>query len=456
MRAGEAPRAAGVVDDGGVTSAPTTLAADARTHTDDLAAFVTASPSSFHAAAEVARRVEEAGFTRLDEREGWPTAPGRHVVVRDGAVIAWVVPAGAGPTTAFRVLGAHTDSPGLVLKPHPAVQAFGWLQAGVEVYGGPLLDSWFDRELELAGRVVTRDGTEHLVRTGPLLRVPHLAIHLDRSSGDTFSVDRQRHTQPVWGLAGGAVTRGDLLARVAACAGLTEGGIAGFDLRLTDTQEPRVLGADEALLASGRLDNLLSVHAGLAALLDAAERLPDDGPVLVLAAFDHEEVGSATRSGAAGPFLADVLGRVGAGLGAGPVEHTRALAASWCVSSDVGHSIHPNYPEKHDPVNQPVAGRGPILKLNANQRYASDAVGSAAWGDACEDAGVPHQEFVSNNAVPCGSTIGPITATRLGMRVTDVGAAILSMHSARELCAVDDPWYLARAMASALVTRTAP
>jgi aspartyl aminopeptidase len=170
----------------------------------------------------------------------------------------------------------------------------------------------------------------------------------------------------------------------------------------------------------------------------------------MVAAFDHEELGSESRSGAAGPFLADVLDRVYAGLGATAEDRHRAIAGSWCVSSDVGHAVHPNYPERHDPANHPVAGGGPILKLNANQRYASDATGSALWQAACRTAGVPSQAFVSNNAVPCGSTIGPITATRLGIRTVDVGAAILSMHSARELCAAVDPWYLSRAMRAAL------
>jgi aspartyl aminopeptidase len=173
--------------------------------------------------------------------------------------------------------------------------------------------------------------------------------------------------------------------------------------------------------------------------------------IAVLAAFDHEELGSASRSGAAGPFLADVLGRVSSALGAREEERHRAFAASLCVSSDVGHAVHPNYPERHDPANRPVAGGGPILKINANQRYATDAHGAARWQAACSAAGVPSQEFVSNNAIPCGSTIGPYTATRLGIRVVDVGAAILSMHSARELTAVVDPWYLSRAMGAVLV-----
>ncbi|PZR51752.1 M18 family aminopeptidase [Xylanimonas oleitrophica] len=433
-----------------------TVPAEARTHTEDLGAFVTASPSSFHAAAEIARRAEAAGFVRLTETDGWDVTPGgRYVVVRDGAAIAFVVPPAAGPTTPFTILGTHTDSPGFKLKPRPTTGGHGFWQAGVEVYGGPLLASWLDRELELAGRVVTADGTEHLVRTGPLLRIPHLAIHLDRSVNEGLTLDKQRHTQPVWGL--GDVSQADVLAVLAASAddgaGVDPATIGGYDVVVADTQEPRAFGAGGTLWASGRLDNLLSTHAAITALLDAAATpaaVADIAGIAVVAAFDHEEIGSESRSGAAGPFLEDVLGRVSDALGATAQDRARAFAASFHVSSDVGHAVHPNHPERHDPANHPVAGGGPILKINANQRYSTDAHGAARWQAACAAAGVPTQEFVSNNAIPCGSTIGPITATRLGIRTVDVGVPILSMHSARELTAVVDPWYLSRAMGAVL------
>lgn len=424
----------------------------AREHAEDLGAFVAASPSSYHAAAEVARRAEAAGFTRLAEDTAWTVAPGgRYVVVRDGSVIAFAVPAAAGPATAFTIVGAHTDSTGFKLKPKPTtLGAGGWWQAGVEVYGGPLLNSWLDRELELAGRIVTLDGAEHLVRTGPMLRIPQLAIHLDRGVNDNgLTLDKQRHTQPVWGL--GSAESADVLAALAADAGVDPATIGGYDVVLADTQPGRAFGAGQALFASARLDNLLSTHAGLTALLG---RGPADGSasttVEMFAGFDHEEIGSASRSGAAGPFLEDVLVRISTALGATAEQRAQAYAASLHVSSDVGHAVHPNYAERHDPANRPVAGGGPILKINANQRYATDAHGAAVWAVACATAGVPTQEFVSNNALPCGSTIGPISATRLGMRTVDVGVPILSMHSARELTAVVDPWYLTRAMGAVL------
>ncbi|MDJ1114785.1 M18 family aminopeptidase [Microbacterium dauci] len=409
---------------------------DSLAHATDLADFVAASPSSFHAAAEVARRLREVGFVELSEQDAWPAQPGgTFFVVRDGAVLAWVVPTDAGPSTGVHIFGAHSDSPAFKLKPRPTTGSLGWLQAGVEVYGGPLLNSWLDRELRLAGRLVLDDGTQVLAATGPLLRLPQLAIHLDREANDGLALDRQRQTQPVWGL--GEADSADLLAELASTAGVDAARIRGYDIVTADAARGAVFGKDDVFFASGRLDDLASVHAGVVALERAADGF-DAERIAMLAVFDHEEVGSATRSGAAGPFLSDVLERVQGSLGADREQQLRALASSWCVSSDVGHAVHPNFAEKHDPVVQPRLGAGPILKINANQRYATDAVGAAAWNGWCAAAGVGSQEFVSNNAVPCGSTIGPITATRLGIATVDVGIPILSMHSARELAGVSD------------------
>ncbi|MET1089311.1 MAG: M18 family aminopeptidase [Arthrobacter sp.] len=417
-------------------------------HIQDLGAYVSASPSSFHAVHEAARRLEESGFVRLDELEPWEGGPGSFFVIRDGALIAWVVPDGAGPTTGFNILGAHTDSPSFKLKPKPTTGAQGWLQAGVEVYGGPLLNSWLDRELQLAGRLVMLDGTEHLTATGPMLRFPQLAIHLDRTVNDGLTLDKQRHMSPVWGLGNPADF--DLLAVLASSvdeASVDPGHIGGYDVVIADTQAPAVFGGNSEFFASGRLDNLSSTHAGLMALITHAGSVSSagstGGPVAVLAAFDHEEIGSNSRSGACGPILEDVLVRISDGLGATVSQRRQALAASFCVSADAGHAVHPNYAERHDPANHPVLNGGPLLKINANQRYATDAVGAALWARLCAEAGVPYQEFVSNNAIPCGSTIGPLTATRLGIRTVDVGVPLLSMHSARELCGVEDPRRLA-------------
>ncbi|MEF2976470.1 M18 family aminopeptidase [Subtercola sp. YIM 133946] len=452
----------------------------APTYTDDFARFITASPSSYHAIAEVARQLAEAGFVQLLETDEWPAGAGSSptaergaaaeaagvsagpagaasgagfYVIRDGALIAWFVPAAAGPTSPFRIVGAHTDSPGFKLKPKPTIGAYGWLQAGVEVYGGPLVNSWLDRELEFAGRIVTRGGDEHLVRTGPFARIPQLAIHLDRDANNGLTLDRQRHTSPVFGV--GDLAHTDLvdhLAGLAGVTGLTGADVAGYDILTADTAAPQRFGLDGALFAAGRMDNLTSVFAGLRALLEVAGAAEGSGApaptISVLAAFDHEELGSQSRSGASGPLLDDVLTRISAGLGATTEQRLRAYAGSWCLSADAGHGVHPNYPEKHDPANRPVLGGGPLLKINANQRYATDAPGAGLWAAACAQAGVAYQEFVSNNDVPCGSTIGPLTATRLGIRTVDVGTPLLSMHSARELAHVDDLPALAAAAAA--------
>ena len=254
---------------------------------------------------------------------------------------------------------------------------------------------------------------------------------------DGLSLDKQTGTQPVWGL--GDPQTADILAAVSASAGVDPQRIRGYDLITADSARGMVFGQDDVFFASGRLDDLASVHAGVVAFVDAQAT----DHIAVFAAFDHEEIGSESRSGAAGPILEDVLERIRLGLGGTREDLHRAVADSWCLSSDVGHSVHPNFAGKHDPVVQPLLGSGPILKINANQRYATDAHGAAAWASWCEKAGVASQEFVSNNDVPCGSTIGPITAGRLGLRTVDVGIPILSMHSARELAGVADLYALA-------------
>ena len=430
----------------------TAAAGSSRSHLADLAVFVRASPSSFHAVAEAARRLTAAGFVELVENEEWPLAPGKYFAVRDGAIVAWVTPEGAATTTPFRIVGAHTDSPGFKLKPKPTTGLHGWLQAGVEVYGAPLFTSWLDRELEFAGRLVFDDGTSALVRTGAFLRFPQLAVHLDRGvNSDGLTLNPQQHLNPVIGV--GDVADTDVIAHLAALAGRAGSDVVGYDIVTADTADPRVFGLDGALFASGRLDNLSSVHAGLLALIEVASAAVPSAAVpsiAVFAAFDHEEVGSETRSGAAGPFLESVLARIGSASNASRSDRARAFADSWCLSADAGHAVHPNYPERHDPVNRPVVNRGPLLKINANQRYATDALGAAEWARSCRQAGVDYQEFVSNNAIACGSTIGPITATRLGIRTFDVGIALLSMHSARELCGADDPAALFSAMCAFL------
>jgi aspartyl aminopeptidase len=409
-------------------------------HVADLAAFVEASPSSHHAAAEGARRLAAVGFAAQQEADEWSTEPGGHYVLRDGALIAWRIPQSSRPFMPVRILGSHTDATGFTLKPRPDLTGYGWQQVGIEIYGAPLLNSWLDRELGLAGRLVLIDGSTQLVRTEAIMRIPQLAIHLDRSVNDEgLKLDKQLHTAPVWSVGHPGI---HVLDHVADAAGCSAGDIDGYDLRVYDTAGPAVFGPHQEFLASARLDNLSSMHANLTALINSSE----SDVIQMIAAFDHEELGSASRSGASGPLLADVLVRISASLGATIDQRHRSLAESFCLSADTGHAIHPNYPSRHDPANQPLLNAGPLLKMNANQRYATDARGAALWRRICRKLAIPTQEFVSNNSMPCGSTIGPLTATRLGIATIDVGIPTLSMHSARELLGTDDPLALTRAM----------
>ncbi|MFD8596897.1 M18 family aminopeptidase [Kitasatospora sp. NPDC059646] len=416
-----------------------------RKHTDDLIAFLAASPSPYHAVQSAAERLERVGFRRVRETDAWDGGSGGRYLVRGGALMAWYVPEGAGPATPYRVVGTHTDSPNLRVKPVPDTGSAGWRQIAVEIYGGVPLNTWLDRDLGLSGRLALRDGSTRLVHLDePLLRVPQLAIHLDRGVNDGLKLDRQRHLTPIWGL--GDTTEGALLEYVAEKAGLAAADVTGWDLMAHDVQPPAYLGRDRELLAGPRLDNQLSVHAATAALAAVAEAGGDLPYIPVLAAFDHEETGSESDTGAQSPLLGNVLERSCYARGGTAEDRARALAGTVCLSSDMGHAVHPNYSERHEPGHHPLPNGGPILKVNVNNRYATDGVGRAVFTAACEKAGVPWQTFVSNNAMPCGTTIGPITAARLGITTVDCGIAALSMHSARELCGAEDPHYLAGAI----------
>ena len=400
---------------------------------DDLRAFIDASPSPFHAAATVAHRLAAAGFSEVALTDAWTDLPASGYVVRDGAVVAWRTPPTAMASTPFRLAGAHTDSPCLRVKPAPDHGSFGWRQLNVEVYGGILNNSWLDRDLGIAGRLTLAGGSHVLVDVARgVARVPQLAVHLDRGvNADGLALDPQQHLRPVWGT--GATGDGDFAHWIAVEAGSD---VPSFwELCLYDVQPAAVLGADESLFAAGRLDNLVSCWAAADALAACA---PADG-IAMIVLNDHEEVGSSSATGAAGPLLEHVLERHVAARGGGRDDLLRVLAASSCISADNAHAIHPNYPERHDHAHAPIVNHGPAIKLNSNQRYATSARSAAMLGRVFAEAGVPSQVFVSRNNMPCGSTIGPITATRLGIETVDVGVPQLSMHSARELCGVDDP-----------------
>ncbi|MCU1352369.1 MAG: family aminopeptidase [Acidimicrobiales bacterium] len=414
--------------------------------------FIDVSPSPFHAVAVAQAQLVDAGFEALDPADPWPTGPGRHVTVRDGSLVAWVVPAGAPHDAPFRLIGAHTDSPNLRVKPRPDIGRAGWRQLGVEVYGGPLLNSWLDRDLGLSGRVVVRgaQGPEaHLVLFDtPLLRIPQLAIHLDRDvNAKGLLLNPQQHLMPVWGA--GRVAEGDLTRFLAGELGAVPADVVSWDLMVHDLTPGTLLGERSDLIASARLDNLLSCWAATQALIDAPAPA-EPGHVSAICLFDHEEVGSQSVTGADSSLLSQVLERSVLARGGSRSHYLQALATSTGVSADGAHATHPNYAERHDPDHWVEVNAGPVIKVNASQRYATDALTAARFADACDRAGVPTQRFVSRNDMPCGSTIGRVTAARLGIGVVDVGVAQLSMHSARELCGAADPGLFLRALTSYL------
>ncbi|WP_215523320.1 M18 family aminopeptidase [Varibaculum prostatecancerukia] len=419
---------------------------DLETYTQGLTDFITASPCAAFTAHTLSEIYSSQGFKPVDPSQPWPQKPGRYFLRRKGALIAWIVPAGS--PKGFRIIGSHTDSPAFKLKPTPdSLSPDGWGQLNVEVYGGMLPNSWLNRELGIAGVVYDRSGRCHLVRTGAIATIPQLAPHLDRESANKLELDRQQHLHPLW-YVGSSQRR--ILEVIAEQAGLNGAGeISSHELYTFDTHEPQRLGTNREFLASARQDNLLSVYSATQALLSLAEKDFQGENILVSAAFDHEEVGSHTETGVAGPLLEQVLRRCALTENK-PDAFERMLAESSCLSADVAHSVNPNYPEKHDPDTRPMMGAGPVLKLNASQRYATDAQGWHIWEDAARRCGVKTQCFVSNNAVTCGSTIAPMTATRLGITTIDVGVPILSMHSAREICALGDQVEIAKIMQSYL------
>ncbi len=411
---------------------------------DDLIAFLAASASPWHVASTAADRLVVAGFEPIELGAPWDGVPARGFVVRGAALVAWSRGSSAQPTSPLRLVGAHTDSPGLRIKPRPDTGGAGWKQLGVEVYGGALINSWLDRDLGIAGRVELKDGTTVDVAIDEAVcRVPQLAIHLDRDVNERGLVlDKHQHLVPVWG--SGASRPGEFAEWLAGRLGVSDGDVSTWELCLFDRTPPAVLGGDESLLAAGRLDNQLSCWAAVDAIT-ASDSNGDTTSVIAL--FDHEEVGSESTTGAAGPILEHVVERLSLAHGASRADFLAQLATSSCVSADNAHAVHPNYRERHDPDHQPIVNQGPAIKLNSNQRYATSARSAAMLRKVFDDAGVPSQVFVSRNNMPCGTTIGPITATRLGIETVDVGVPQLSMHSARELCGVEDPISLATGLA---------
>ncbi|MFQ5557196.1 MAG: M18 family aminopeptidase [Acidimicrobiales bacterium] len=415
-----------------------------------VATHIDASPSPYHAAERAARLLEDAGGRERRETTEWSAEPGLWFIRRGGALVAWRLSEEHGPTTGFRIVGAHTDSPNLRLKPHPERGSAGYRQLGVEVYGSALLNSWLDRDLGLSGRLAVRDGAStrmQLVRFDePLMRVPQLAIHLDREVNDKgVKLNRQLHLSPVWGL--GEARPGSLLTFVADKAEVDVADILSFDLMLHDLVPATLAGVDDEFLSAPRIDNLLSCFLAVDAITSVGAGTEH---ITAVCLFDHEEVGSVSSSGAASGLLGSVFERVGIDLGGSGSDSHRARADTIVLSADGAHASHPNYVDRHDPEHRIALNEGPVLKVNANQRYATDAGSAAAFVLACRRADVPMQSFVNRTDLACGTTIGPLTAGQLGVAVVDAGCAQLAMHSARELAGSADPGWFRDAMVAFL------
>ncbi len=412
-----------------------------------LAEFINRSPTPFHAVQQMRGRLLEAGYAELDEREAWQieSRRGYFVTRNDSSIVAFRTPAKAVTETGFRMVGAHTDSPCLRLKPNPLVKKHGYLTAGVEVYGGVLLNPWFDRDLGIAGRVTVQDGkgrlASHLLDFDRAVAIiPSLAIHLDREANQKRSVNNQTMLPPVLGLGGeGEFDIEQLLADELKANGEFARGdrIMDFELSFYPRERVATLGLKEEFIAGARLDNLLSCFTGLESLL-----LARSGQGQLLVCNDHEEIGSGSTSGARGNFLASVLRRV-CGSDSGLA---RTMARSLLVSTDNAHGIHPNFADRHDAQHGPLLNSGPVIKVNANQAYASNSESSAVLRQAAAKARVQLQSFVVRTDMGCGSTIGPLTATQLGVPTVDVGVPTFAMHSIRELAGSGDAWDLHRVL----------
>ena len=413
---------------------------------NELLGFLQQSPTPYHVVANICDRLEMAGYTRLHEAQAWPDLnPGNYYLTRnDSSLVAFGL-AQSPAEYGFRLIGAHTDSPCLKIKPNAITVANGYARFGIEVYGGALLNPWFDRDLALAGRVTIkgRSGIQEnaLINIDqPIAFIPSLAIHLDREVNENRSINKQKHLPAV-------ICRTDKESQdfnsllknwlKQQHPHLKSPKILGFELSLYDHQAPALVGLNREFIASARLDNLLSCYAAVEALLKSGN---SSNQVIVL--NDHEEVGSGSTSGAQGSLLNSVLGRICRD----DECLQRAISHSMLISADNAHGVHPNYAEVHEPAHQPLINNGPVIKINNNQRYATNSETEAVFKAVCDAGKVPAQVVVVKSDMGCGSTIGPITATRLGVRTVDVGVSQLGMHSIRELAGARDQQYLVTAL----------
>ncbi|WP_373001865.1 M18 family aminopeptidase [Marinobacter sp.] len=411
----------------------------------DLLKFLNASPTPWHAVATMKQRLDAAGFQELNEREDWSLGKNQgYYVIRNGSsIVAFRTGSKDVTSSGIRMAGAHTDSPCLKVKPNPELRRKGFYQLGVEVYGGVLLNPWFDRDLSLAGRVTVLDEDGKVRDTlvdfrKPVAFIPSLAIHLDREANSNRTVNAQTDLPPVVMQVPESDTTSfvDLLSQqIRTESGLNVRKVLGYELSFYDAREASFVGLRDDFIASARLDNLLSCYIGLQSLLKTSG---DEAALLVC--NDHEEVGSMSAEGAQGPFLTAVLDRwAGAGK-------ARAIACSMMVSADNAHGIHPNYMDKHDENHGPILNQGPVIKVNHNQRYATNSRSAAVYRHISDELGLPHQTFVVRSDMGCGSTIGPITAGNLGVTTLDIGVPQFGMHSIRELIGTEDGFTLFRVL----------
>lgn len=423
---------------------------DAKLSARSLMEFLDQSPVNFLAVKTVSRHLDDAGFARLDPSESWQLAPGgKYYITKNSSAIFAFVLSTEGPASGFRIISAHSDSPGFRIKPKAEMLTEGGIvKLNVEVYGGPILYTWFDRPLSIAGRVMLRTDnplhprTEIIRFDRPLLTIPHLAIHFNRAVNDGNPLSRQKDMLPVIAIVRDAAEKDNLLLRTVADAlGVSMADIIDFDLSLFDTTPACLVGLNEEFLTSGRLDDLSMVHGAMTALLETTSTRQ----TRVMAIFDNEETGSGTKQGAASPVLMQLLRRIVSALGGSEEDYFRGIDKSFMVSADNAHAFHPNYSEKYDPTNHPVVGGGPVIKINANCKYMTDADSAAVFRTICEQAEVPVQYFVNHSDVAGGSTLGNILTSQIDLRGVDMGAAIWAMHSVRETASVADHDYIIRA-----------
>lgn len=419
--------------------------------TEQLLTFIDRSPGPWHATANMADELRGAGYQQLNETESWSLeAGGSYFIIRDeSSLIAFQLGQAAPSAAGFSLIGAHTDSPGLRVKPNPTRHSKGMIRLGVEVYGGPILATFADRDLGMAGRLVIREQgriATRLVRfAGPMMRIPSLAIHMDREVNDRgLLLEKQDQLPPLLAAACDELPA-ELQFRqlLADHAEIETDDLLSWELNLFDTQPGAFYGPDNEFIADGQLDNLASCHAALAALLGQSE---PGYQTRLCGFFDHEEVGSTSAKGAAGSFLADTLQRICQALESDPTAYRRALARSFLISADMAHAWNPAFANSYDAEHAVQVNAGPVIKINASQRYSTEAVSETVFSNLCETAGVPVQRYVHRTNLPCGTTIGPITAAALGVRSIDVGNPMWSMHSARESAGAADHGMMIKVM----------